>query len=391
MSEPIATFFRLLKSDPWRGEIDFSLEMKLANQALFEANTEEACVKVINEWIQRYQPCLFGRVAAKLGLISYCILREADLDESDEAIKKKIQTSRLQWARDAFEGKKSGFVIAVVSPTIARAVPDENMKELARRLCSLYLLSDISPDEIYLDEIFLEKPGRSKTTWKWNVGANYFSAQADKRWWQDHRIPGGMAFSMNSVGHMVKSSILASAMNQFNDAIGDTESEDWVPSKIDSLESALEFAMRTINSASESVSGKATQLLPLPSDRNELPVKTCPVELPHFLTDKSFCTYRGYYHTDYSLPSEYFVADIERPADTEVHTLDFTYLFDKRLDNPDFEKIGVGRQVRGRRRGVKTVGPLTKKRSRGAAQRVSTSRYERLIQKLETNSKSTDA
>ena len=174
-------------------------------------------------------------------MISYCILREADLDESDEAIKKKIQTSRLRWARDAFEGRKSGFVIAVVSPTIARAVPDENMKELARRLFSLYLLSDISPDKIYLDEIFLEKPGRSKTTWKWNVGANYFSAQADKRWWQDHRIPGGMAFSMNSVGHMVKSSILASAMNQFNDALGDATEEDWIPSRIDSLEGALEF------------------------------------------------------------------------------------------------------------------------------------------------------
>lgn len=383
MDETISNLFTKLKPDPWRLESGFAPEVYAANEALWGQNISGAETEIVlNEWIKKYQPCLFGRIAAKLGLITYCVLSESDIAESDKSIKAKIQRARLNWARDAFEGKKSGFVIAVVSQVISEAIPDETVKELARRLSSLYLLTDISLNEIYLDEIFLEKPGQSRTTWKWDVGVNYFSAQADKRWWQDHRIPGGMAFSMNSVGHMVKSSVLASAMNQFNEALGDVDSEAWIPSKVDSLESALEFAMRTIHGASDSVSGKATRLLPLPSDKRALPVKTCPVELPDFLKDKNFCNYEGYYHTDYTLPSEYFLADVERPPDIKAHTLDFTYLFDKRLDNPDFERLGLGRRVRGKQRAGKAVGRVTRARSRVRGRSVRVLRYERLIKNL---------
>jgi hypothetical protein len=79
------------------------------------------------------------------------------------------------------------------------------VKELALRLCSLYLLEEVAPDRIFLDEIWLEKPGRDATTWRWHAGVNSFRAQGDGRWWQDHLMPGGIAFSVNSVGHMVKS------------------------------------------------------------------------------------------------------------------------------------------------------------------------------------------
>src|SRR6266498_3609476 len=91
--------------------------------------------------------------------------------------------------------------------------PNESPEQpQALRLCSLYLLQDIVPDQIFHDELWLEKPGRDGTTWQWLAGVNYFCAQGDKRWWEDHRIPGGMAFSVNSVGHMVKSGILAKGM-----------------------------------------------------------------------------------------------------------------------------------------------------------------------------------
>jgi helicase len=38
--------------------------------------------------------------------------------------------------------------------------------------------------------------------------------------WQDHRIPGGMAFSVHSIGHLVKSGIIANAMRELGKLTG---------------------------------------------------------------------------------------------------------------------------------------------------------------------------
>jgi hypothetical protein len=75
-------------------------------------------------------------------------------------------------------------------------------------------------DYAHLEQIYLQKPDARMTTWKWFAGVNYFCAQGDKRWWQDHRIPGGMAFSVNSVGHLVKSGMIAKAMNELDGLTG---------------------------------------------------------------------------------------------------------------------------------------------------------------------------
>lgn len=69
--------------------------------------------------------------------------------------------------------------------------------------------------------------------------------------------------------------------------------------------------MRTIALASNAVSGKATELSPLSG--SAMPTPRCPVELPPFLLDKDFRYYKGYYHTDYTIPSDYFLPDIKRP------------------------------------------------------------------------------
>jgi hypothetical protein len=130
------------------------------------------------------------------------------------------------------------------------------------------------------------------------------------------------------------------------ESVMDVREEGWTETKVDSLEKALEMAMRTISLAAEGVSGRATQLLPLPTDQSELPVKACPIVLPAFLADKNFCSYGGYYHTDFTLPSEYFIPDVERPLGLRVHELDFTYLFDRSIDNPEFITTGEGRQIR---------------------------------------------
>jgi hypothetical protein len=139
---------------------------------------------------------------------------------------------------------------------------------------------------------------------------------------------------------------MQNAFDQLAEDLGDSEHATRRGSRIDSLEKALEFAMRTISLAGDTPSGKATELLPLPADPADLPVRTCPVELPAFLRDKNFCEYLGRYHTDMTLPREYFRPDIDRPSSLPSHGLDFTYLFHRDIENPDFDVLGDGRRIR---------------------------------------------
>ena len=239
-------------------------------------------------------------------------------------------------------------MILAVSEKLVNAAPDIFLREFAQRLCSLYLLEDrVIPDTIYTDELFLEKPSVDRTTWKWLAGVNVFCAGADRRWWQDHRIPGGIGFSVNSVGHLVKSGQINGALRDLDSILG-LEPTAPSPTKVDSLSKALEFAMRTIDGASDAVSGRATELVPLPQDPAALPVTACPAQLPRFLEGKNFCEYSGYYHTDITIPSSYFRLEAARPNDIQPLSLDFTYLFRDHVDNPSFQTMGAGRQIRNR-------------------------------------------
>jgi hypothetical protein len=331
-----------LEQDSWRQEHGFTSELAKATRLLLEATTDEQRAAVLGAWLEKFQPCLFGRVAARKGLISYCFLTEADFLSPDLVIRNKIQRARTLWTRLAYEGKRSAFILLAISDRLVHALPNENLLAFAKHLASLFLLADVVQDQIYLDEIFLEMPGPSKMTWRWNVGINYFGAAGDGRWWQDHRIPGGIGFSTNSVGHLVKSGKIAEKMTELQDLLGEG-ADEFVATKVSSLPTALEWAMRTIHNASDSPSGKATELLPRESNST---ATNCPIKLPNFLEDRNHCTYRGWYHTDITIPSEYFVADVERPANLPAHQLDFTYLFNTELTNPDFITTAIGRRVR---------------------------------------------
>ncbi len=348
MHKTVASLFQALTNDAWRTEAGFSRDIEDANQELFRPDISEAAsIEVLRQWIQKNQPCVFGRMAAKFDLINFCLLSESDLLLGDEQIHEKLQRARLRWLKQAFQGKTSNFIILVISPTVSKAKPDANVAELAQRLCSLYLEEDVNFDEIHLEQIFLEKPGSAGMTWKWFAGVNYFCAQGDKRWWQDHRIPGGLGFSVNSVGHFVKSEKISRAMIDLNNMLGVPDEEGWQDSKMDSLEKALVLAMQTISQASDTVSGSATELLPLSRRANDDGIPTCPTNLPNSLSDKDYCSYLGYYHTDYTLPTEYFDSEVKRPELIEPFLLDFTYLFHKHFNNPDHWTMGEGKRIRG--------------------------------------------
>ncbi|MBI1369800.1 MAG: hypothetical protein GC162_14235 [Planctomycetes bacterium] len=339
----LAQLLDQLEPDPWRKEAAFSKEVAGANTELYCATTDQARARILGQWLEKYQPCLFGRIAAKLGLISYCFLTDSDLAMSDDAIREKIQRDRTAWTRDGYQGAKSAFVLVAVSERIAGAIPSPLVKDIAKRLCSLYLLDDCGEDRILYDDIFLEKPGNARVTWKWKTGVNYFSTQGDGRWWTDHRMPGGVAFSVNSVGHMVKSGRLKEYMEKLNADLGVTD-EAWNASRVDSLPKALILAMKTIANAAATSSGKATELLPVQEIDSKI---RCPVDLPPDLQGKSHCVYRGHYHTDYTIPSEYFIPNVARPQGTPEHRLDLTYMFDDRTVNPAHVTMGEGQRTRG--------------------------------------------
>ena len=126
--------------------------------------------------------------------------------------------------------------------------------------------------------------------------------------------------------------------------------ENWADFKIRSLGDALIAAMQTINGAANTTSGKATMLLPREREISGGPPSVCPVKLPTNLEDKNSCEYFGYYHTDFTLPSEYFLKDVHRPATITGYNLDFTYLFSDKLDNPAHSEMGKGIWVRLRAR-----------------------------------------
>ena len=353
MSVELGALLDDLIDDKWRRQVGFSPDVEAANRALFQSPGDSVSIRIINDWIAQHQPCLFGRLAARVGLLKHCMLTERDLRAPQQTLLEKIQSARTEWKQEGLLGKKSGFVISIVSDRLAHSVPDNSVKTLALRLCSLYLLDDVLPDKVFLDDLLLEMPGPLKTTWKWDTGVNYFSSHGDKRWWQDHRFPGGMAFSINSIGHMVKSGIMAKHISDLAKLMGAPE-QGLKPTRIDSPEDALAYAMLTIDNASDAISGRATELLPLPATLQELPVAKCPTKLPKLVEDKNFCEYKGYYHTDYTIPSEYFSPDVERPKGLCPHRLDFTYLFDNDPLSPDRLRLKEGVRVRGTKK-QKTV------------------------------------
>jgi hypothetical protein len=343
MSNSIASILKELPPDKWRQEVGFSEDVEAANDELFrDGVTNAAAAQALNEWIKSNQPCLFGRMAARSNQIAYCVLLESDLAAGDEHIRDKIQEARERWTAEAFEGTKSGFVILAVSKSAAFASPGPQLQRLAESLASLYLLRPVEPDVVCHDEVWLEIPGNRRRTFSWYAGVNVFAAQGDKRWWHDHRIPGGIALSINSVGHMVKSGLLAKAMGAFDNMLG-IEPSVSARQPLNSLGDALELAMRTIANASNAVSGPATQLLHAPADATgEGSIQFRSKQL----AGKDHDQYVGWYHTDVTVPSEYFRPDVTRSTDIQRKVLDFTYLFDAAIDNPDHITMGLGRPIR---------------------------------------------
>jgi hypothetical protein len=344
----LSTLFKELRTDPWREEVGFSAEINAAHDVLFGRNPADKQHEALNAWVERFQPCLFGKIAAKLRAIRFCVVNEGLVETSDEAVYDAIRAARLRWKKDAIHGKASAFVIVLAAPSLAAAVPDDTVRAIAIRLASLYLEKEIEVDQVYQERVFLETPG-AHSGWVWRGGVDYFAAHGDGRWWQDHRFPGGIAFSVNSLGHLVRCAQVSKALEQFDATLGLTTDDEINRPRLESNARALEFAMRTIRNSTDAISGKAAILLRSTDPRPA----TCPVLSSDF--DAFDVTkYDAYYDTDFTLRSEFFRPDVQRPSSVGTHTMNFTYIYDDSFENFDHAGMMHGVQYKGDAAGAAT-------------------------------------
>lgn len=374
IGETLPEIFRALRPDPDRGSRGFSPDLDGATRDLLSVSPEDRA-SILASWLKTEQPCIFGRLAAERELISYCFLAEADLLTSDEHVASIIQKARRAWKDQALHGQKSAFVILAFGKTLYEASPDEHLMRLSLRICELYLRRKARPDVIMNDWLELwDLTYESRR--RWLVGVNVFAAAGDRRWWHDHRIPGGVAFSMNSVGHLVAAEArrlavrAAAERTAGSTASGRTllrrEAEarlaELQQSNIRTLGQALKFALHTIAGASTNAEPQgwqaATTLLRREPGTNA--IKVPEIQGDSRLSDCNTNSYAGWYHTDITVPCEYFRPDWQRPDDIRPFLLDLSYLHRQRSADfrrisegvPQRERVSARRPKRGRGKGV---------------------------------------
>ena len=339
----VAELFRRLSGDIWRIAHPFNVDISQANELLHNtAATEEEMAECLALWCQRRQPCQFGKAAANQGRIHFCFLREEAISEwSDVEIREKISDEKRLWKqRAAFDTNRAAhsFVIVVTSSRIALAAPDQHLRAFSDRILEL---ADWEPNRrgvlrknsITSDFLYLKHP-IDATFYGFRFNADFFACAGDGRWWHDHRFPGGIVFTANSTGHMMR-------FREWYE--GKDESESW----------GLKQAMLTIKNAaptrpedggSVKEEGRVTWLRPL-DDHGKPLVEgiSCPLaNVPSALKGYDWTRYEGLLHTDHAVREEFFFDRDLAPTTSKPYLMDFTYLYDD--NQPDFREFSRGKQ-----------------------------------------------
>ena len=335
-----AELFTRLNGDAWRVRNSFSDDILQANALLHNtAATEEEMAECLALWCQHRQPCQFGRAAAKQGHIHFCFLREVAVSEwSDDEIAEKISEEKHLWKQRAAcdpDRAAHSLVIVVASPRVALAAPDQHLRAFSDRILELAgweanrrgvrRRNTVTSDFLYLKNPF------DGGFYGFQFNADFFACAGDKRWWHDHRFPGGIAFTANSTGHMIRF-------------------REWYQAKDQNESWGLKQAMLTIQNAAPTRSpdssvpqeqGRVTWLRPL--DANGKPLVenvSCPLaKVPATLEGKDWTRYEGFLHTDHAVREEFFLDREVAPTASKPYLMDFTYLYnDKQEDFEDFTR-----------------------------------------------------
>jgi len=318
----IRELYLSLERDSWRDQHPFSEDVatasKLLNHPFATDGDREAGLSL---WLQKRQPCLFGRIAAR-DFMHYTFITDADLLGCDQHIGSVIRAGVLAWKRRSlrpevtFSTPAHGFMLVLLSDRLALARPDKQLSRLAERVRALWGCPSTtgSHGTVYFETLYLENPA-DRSVVKFTFSVDFFAAQGDGRWWHDHRVPAGIAFTANSVGHMRRY-------------------REWYEKRNGQVEWVLKTAMGTIDLATQTAYGKATWLKDLSNGRPVVDRIACPFADPSTvkegLRNKDWTRYGGHLHTDHSIRSEFFD---ERPDKSpqvmrKEYLQDFAYLYD---------------------------------------------------------------
>jgi len=338
----VAELFARLTGDAWRVTHSFSEDILQANALLHNtAATEEEMAECLALWCRHRQPCQFGRVAAKQGRIHFCFLREVAVCEwSDDEIAEKISEEKQLWKQRAAcdpERAAHSLVIVVTSPRVALAAPDQHLRAFSDRILEL---AGWEPNRrgvrrkntVTSDFLYLKNPHDSNF-YGFQFNADFFACAGDGRWWRDHRFPGGIAFTANSTGHMIRF-------------------RDWYQGKDHNESWGLTQAMLTVKNAAPTKStessdpqeqGRVTWLRPLNANGKPLVEHIpCPLAgIPTALEGKDWTRYEGFLHTDHAVREEFFLDREVPPTASRPYLMDFTYLYDD--SQQDFEEFTNGK------------------------------------------------
>ena len=320
----LKTLYNRLSEDTWRRDHPFSEDIAVVNELLFHPfATNGQREEQLRNWLQTFQQCFFGRIAAAMGLLHFCILTHDDfMNRTDRQIQKMIRDELLQWTRRsvnplAYQSSPAhGFVLIAASQRLANAAPNNDLKEFACKLRDLWGCSSSEEQSglMHWETLYLQHPVNLEYL-KFTFSVDFFYAQGDGRWWHDHRCPGGIFFTANSVGHMRKY-------------------REWFRNQQHQQDWTLQTAMLTISAAAETPYGKATRLLEMgPQGRPYVKDIACPFSRPESvkpqLKNKDWTRYGGYLHADHSIRSEFFHNNPEPLPDitNKKFRQDLTYLY----------------------------------------------------------------
>lgn len=321
-------------NDGFRRRTPFSQDIESTHAILFNPRyNKRTKISAYRKWLETNQPCVFGRVAAKNKNVFICLLEEHEIlrmRKGDDDLREIIQDYRQAWKRYALEGLSSSFLIVLASKSLVDKEPNDQLKEICRRLLKLYMEIDKIKDDTYQTQreyVFLRQAteGGHPKILTFSTLPNIFCAQGDGRWWHDHRTPGGIMITSNALGHFVYSRA----------KVGTLQDKDKL--------TALENAMRTINNAYKGGTKKtpmkhcpATYLLPIKEGENSPLRETS--DFRKFSADH----YQGFFHTDHLIPSVFFEKDRDPKHLRLYDNLTLRYIYDPGADVQEHAELMTG-------------------------------------------------
>jgi hypothetical protein len=317
-------------ADRFRSKRAFSEDIEAVHAILWNpAYKRQQKIAAHRAWLERYQPCVFGKIAATNKNVFICLIEEDEIlrmKRGDADVADTLQDHRQVWKRLALEGRSSSFVILLTSKTLVTRQPDDALKEICRRLMELYMQLQVSDDTFHTEReyVFLRRP--DNTLLKFSTLPNVFCAQGDGRWWHDHRTPGGIMISSNALGHFTYARTKKAQLDAATCA------------------TALENAMRTISNARKDPSNGKTKFLHCPATFLLPRQDTDPTALrpTSEFSGNSTDHYAGYFHTDHLIPSVFFRKDRDPKDLKRYDDLSLRYIFDPAGDPDGHAELMAG-------------------------------------------------